>query len=48
MGKSLLAFQCIHTEAQIRESVLAVSAEQLQALSARIFAPEQLSRLVFL
>ena len=48
MGKSLSVFGRIDTEKQIREAVLAVTAEQLQTLSNRIFAPGKLSRLVFL
>ena len=48
MGKSLSVFGRIDTEKQIREAVLAVTAEQLLALSGRIFDPAQLSRLVFL
>lgn len=48
MGKSLSAFGRIDTEKQIREAVMAVTAEQLQTLSCHIFDPAQLSRLVFL
>ena len=48
MGKSLLAWGKIDTSAQMRARIEAVSAEALQAMAKRLFAPETLSRLIYL
>ena len=48
MGKSLLAFGEIMTDKQTRELIEAISAEDLRSLAAKIFAPEKVSRLIYL
>ena len=48
MGKSLLAWGKIDTSAQMRARIEAVSADALQAMAKRLFAPEALSRLIYL
>ena len=48
MGKSLLAFGTVTTEQANREKIEAITAAQLQAMARKIFAKENLSRLVFL
>lgn len=48
MGKSLLAFDAIMTDAQNREMIESVSAEDLRLLAAAIFSPEKVSRLIYL
>ena len=48
MGKSLLAWGKIDTSAQMRARIEAVTPEALQAMAKRLFAPETLSRLIYL
>ena len=48
MGKSLLAFGEIMTDKQTRELIESISAEDLRSLAAKIFAPEKVSRLIYL
>ena len=48
MGKSLLAFGEIMTDKKTRELIEAISAEDLRSLAAKIFAPEKVSRLIYL
>ena len=48
MGKSLLAWGKIDTSAQMRARIEAVTPEALQAMAKRLFAPEMLSRLIYL
>ena len=48
MGKSLLAWGKIDTSAEMRARIEAVSPEALRAMACRLFAPETLSRLIYL
>ncbi|MBO4469941.1 MAG: insulinase family protein [Bacteroidales bacterium] len=48
MGKSLLAFGEIMTDKKTRELIESISAEDLRSLAAKIFAPEKVSRLIYL
>ena len=48
MGKSLLAWGKIDTSAETRARIEAVTPEALQAMANRLFAPEVLSRLIYL
>ena len=48
MGKSLLAWGRIDTSAQMRARIEAVTPEALQAMARRLFAPDTLSRLIYL
>ena len=48
MGKSLLAWGKIDTSAETRARIEAVTPEALQAMACRLFAPETLSRLIYL
>ena len=48
MGKSLLAWGRIDTSAETRARIEAVTPEALQAMARRLFAPETLSRLIYL
>ena len=48
MGKSLLAWGRIDTSAEMRARIEAVTPEALQAMARRLFAPETLSRLIYL
>ena len=48
MGKSLLAWGKIDTSAETRARIEAVTPEALQAMAKRLFAPEVLSRLIYL
>ena len=48
MGKSLLAWGKIDTSAETRARIEAVTPEALQAMACRLFAPEVLSRLIYL
>ena len=48
MGKSLLAWGRIDTSAQMRARIEAVTPAALQAMARRLFAPETLSRLIYL
>ena len=48
MGKSLLAWGRIDTSAEMRTRIEAVTPEALQAMARRIFAPDTLSRLIYL
>ena len=48
MGKSLLAWGKIDTSAEMRARIEAVTPEALQAMACRLFAPEALSRLIYL
>ena len=48
MGKSLLAWGKIDTSAETRARIEAVTPEALQAMARRLFAPEMLSRLIYL
>ena len=48
MGKSLLAWGKIDTSAETRARIEAVTPEALQAMARRLFAPEVLSRLIYL
>ena len=48
MGKSLLAWGKIDTSAEMRARIEAVTPEALQAMARRLFAPEVLSRLIYL
>ena len=48
MGKSLLAWGKIDTSAETRARIEAVTPEALQAMARRLFAPEALSRLIYL
>jgi predicted Zn-dependent peptidase len=48
MGKSLLAWGKIDTSEEVRARIEAVSPEALQAMARRLFAPEALSRLIYL
>ena len=48
MGKSLLAWGKIDTSAEMRARIEAVTPEALQAMACRLFAPETLSRLIYL
>ncbi len=48
MGKSLLAWGRIDTSAQMRARIEAVTPEALQDMARRLFAPDTLSRLIYL
>ena len=48
MGKSLLAFGRVASSAENKAAIEAVTASDLQALARRIFAPSNLSRLIYL
>ena len=48
MGKSLLAWSRIDTSAEMRARIEAVTPEDLRAMACRLFAPETLSRLIYL
>ena len=48
MGKSLLAFGEIMPDTKVRELVESVSAEDLRQTAGKIFAPEKVSRLIYL
>ena len=48
MGKSLLSWGRIDTSAETRARIEAVTPEALQAMACRLFAPETLSRLIYL
>ena len=48
MGKSLLAWSRIDTSAEMRDRIEAVTPEDLRAMAGRLFAPETLSRLIYL
>ena len=48
MGKSLLSFGEIMPDAKVRELVESVSAEELRQVAGKIFAPEKVSRLIYL
>lgn len=48
MGKSLLAWGRIDTSAETRARIEAVTPAALQAMARRLFAPETLSRLIYL
>ncbi|MBQ6175952.1 MAG: insulinase family protein [Bacteroidales bacterium] len=48
MGKSLLAWGRIDTSAEMRARIEAVTPVALQAMARRLFAPETLSRLIYL
>ena len=48
MGKSLLAWGCIDTSAEMRARIEAVTPAALQQMAARIFDPDRLSRLIYL
>ena len=48
MGKSLLAWGKIDTSAEMRARIEAVTPEALRAMACRLFAPETLSRLIYL
>ena len=48
MGKSLLAWSRIDTSAEMRARIEAVTPAALQAMARRLFAPETLSRLIYL
>ena len=48
MGKSLLAWGRIDTSGEMRDRIEAVTPEALQAMAKRLFAPESLSRLIYL
>ena len=48
MGKSLLAWSRIDTSAEMRARIEAVTPEDLRAMAGRLFAPETLSRLIYL
>ena len=48
MGKSLLAWGRIDTSAEMRARIEAVTPAALQAMARRLFAPETLSRLIYL
>jgi predicted Zn-dependent peptidase len=48
MGKSLLAWGKIDTSAEMRARIEAVTPAALQAMACRLFAPEVLSRLIYL
>ena len=48
MGKSLLAWGKIDTSAETRARIETVTPEALQAMANRLFAPEVLSRLIYL
>ena len=48
MGKSLLSWGKIDTSAETRARIEAVTPEDLQAMACRLFAPEVLSRLIYL
>ena len=48
MGKSLLAWSRIDTSAEMRARIEAVTPEALRAMACRLFAPETLSRLIYL
>ncbi len=48
MGKSLLAYGKVTGSEQTRELIGAVTAEDIREIARMIFAPEKLSRLVYL
>ena len=48
MGKCLLAYGTVSSEEEDRQKVEAVTAEEVQAMAIRIFAPENIGRLVYL
>ena len=48
MGKSLLAWSRIDTSAEMRARIEAVTPKDLRAMAGRLFAPETLSRLIYL
>ena len=45
---SLVSFGTVSTDAQNREAIEAITAEQLQEIARKIFDPETTSSLVFL
>ncbi len=48
MGKSLLAFGRVASSAENKAAIEAVSASDLQEIARRVFAPDNLSRLIYL
>ena len=48
MGKSMLAWGSIMSPEQTRAAIEAISAEDLQKMARRLFAPDQLSTLIYL
>lgn len=48
MGKSLLAFGRIASDEESREIILSITAEELRAMTCRIFAKEKVSKLIYL
>ena len=48
MGKSLISFGTVSSEARNREAIEAVTAEQLRESACKIFCPETTSSLIFL
>ena len=48
MGKSMLAWGSIMTPEQTRAAIEAISAQDLQKMARRLFAPDQLSTLIYL
>ena len=48
MGKSMLAWGSIMTSEQTRAAIEAISAQDLQKMARRLFAPDQLSTLIYL
>ena len=48
MGKSMLSWGSIMTPEETRAAIEAITAEQLQEMARRLFAPENLSSLIYL
>lgn len=48
MGKSLLSWGKVPAEGEMRKAIEAVTAEELQKMSVRLFSRERLSRLIYL
>lgn len=48
IGKSLLAFGRIASDEEIRAEIFSITAEELRAMTCRIFAKEKISKLIYL
>lgn len=47
MGKSLLAYGHVSSDAQNKEKIESITSEEIQEMAKKLFAPERLSRLTF-
>ena len=48
MGKSMLAWGLVMSPEETRAAITAISAQDLQKMARRLFAPDQLSTLIYL